>query len=194
LPLEGVQPDIDYAVLLTTPGGLVRTVLGDIVRFTSVQPPRLVVAGRTALQLNAFAEQVTEKQLTDSLVTVCTRHDWTITDFHVAPLLTKGAMTSQIRGGHEWWIELKPRMVETPLGPPIAEEIDVELQRLNSHYATRRRSGAIDQPSVRLVMPGVFEHWLRYKETWGGQHKLIRCRSDREIAEQLAQVTNFAND
>ena len=43
-------------------------------------------------------------------------------------------------------------------------------------------------------MPGVFEHWLRYQNKWGGQHKLPRCRSDRQIADELAQVTNFARD
>jgi hypothetical protein len=52
----------------------------------------------------------------------------------------------------------------------------------------------LEPPVVRLVMPGVFEHWLRYQGKWGGQHKLPRCRSDRLIADELAQITNFAAD
>jgi hypothetical protein len=43
-------------------------------------------------------------------------------------------------------------------------------------------------------MPGVFEHWLRFHEKWGGQHKMPRCRSDRLVADEFAHVTNFARD
>jgi hypothetical protein len=61
-------------------------------------------------------------------------------------------------------------------------------------YAAKRKSGAIEPPIVRLVMPGVFEHWLSYHGKWAGQNKLQRCRSDREIADELAKITNFAAD
>ncbi len=194
VPLEGVKSGVDYAVLLTTPGGLARTLLGDVVRFVSTAPPRLLYVGRTALQLNSFAEQVSEKEITESLTVVCTRHAWTIVNFHVAPIPDKVGLTGQIRGRHEWWLELKPGTIRTPKGPGIAEEVDAELRRRNAHYAARRQSGVLDGPTVRLVMPGVFEHWMRYRKIWGGDHKVPRCRSDRAIADQLAQITNFARD
>jgi hypothetical protein len=194
LPVGEVKSDVDYAVIVTTPGGLVRTLLGDIVRFVSTTPPRLVFVGRTDFQLNAFGERVQEKELTDSLVAVCGRHNWIISNFHVAPLLGKGSLTGQVRGCHEWWIELQPGTVTTPKGPHLAAEVDRELQRLHPHYASRRRAGAIDEPTARLVMPGVFEHLLRHNGNWGDLHKLPRCRSDRAFADLLAQVTNFAQD
>ncbi len=194
VPLAGVKPGMDYAVLVTTPAGLVRTALGDVVRFVSTEPPRLIYVGRTALQLNVFTERVSEKEITDSLVAVCVRHDWTIVNFHVAPLLAKGGMTGQIRGCHEWWVELIPGTVTTPKGPQIGEAVDLELQRMNPDYAARRRSGVLGAPTVRLVMPGVFEHLLRHVGKWGGQHKLRRCSNDRGFADPLAQITNFARD
>ncbi len=86
VPLEGVQANEDYALILTTPGGLCRYVVGDIVRFISTVPPRLIYAGRTALQLNAFGERVIEKELTDALLAVCSPNGWIITNFHVAPM------------------------------------------------------------------------------------------------------------
>lgn len=194
VPLAGVQPGVDYAVLVTTPAGLVRTALGDVVRFVSIHPPRLVVVGRTALQLNTFGERLWEKDVTDSLVAVCARHAWTIVNFHVAPLCEKTSLTGQVRGCHEWWVELKPGTVDTPTGPQIASELDPELQRLNADYAARRRAGTLDGPRVRLVMPGLFEHSLRHQNRWGGQHKLARCANDRQLADQLAQISRFARD
>lgn len=193
VPLAEVKTDTLYALVVTTPGGLVRTLVGDIVRFTSVAPPRMVYAGRTALRLDAFGESVIEKELTDALASVCGRRDWLVVSFHVAPLFATN-LTGANRGRHEWWIELKPGTVATPTGPQIAAELDAELSRLNPDYGARRRAGTIDAPFVRLVMPGVFEHWLTFHDRWGGEHKLARCRNDRVIAEQLAQLTNFARD
>ena len=193
VPLAGVKAGVDYALLLTTPAGLARYVIGDIVRFTSIEPPRLVYAGRTQLQLSAFGEHVIEKELTDALTTVCRRHQWNIVNFHVAPLFVNST-TGQTRGRHEWWIELKPGTTFTPAGPQLAAELDVELQRLNDDYEAKRLGGGLEAPFVRLVMPGVFEHWLRHQGKWGGQNKTPRCRSDRLIADALAKITLFARD
>ena len=193
VPLAGVRPGVNYALLLTTPAGLVRYLLGDIVRFISTEPPRLIYVGRTKLQLNAFGEAVIEKELTDALIAVCQRHDWTIVNFHVAPLFVN-SLTGQNRGRHEWWIELQPGTAITPRGPQMATELDAELRRLNGNYEARRKGGSLEPPFARLVMPGVFKHWLTFRGKWGGQHKMPRCRSDRVIADELAQITNFAID
>ena len=190
VPLAGVKAGVDYALVLSTPAGLTRYVIGDVVRFISTDVPRLVYVGRTALQLSAFGEHVIEKELTDALLAVCQRHGWTITNFHVAPLFSDSA-AGQRRGRHEWWVELRPNTIATPTGPVIAAELDVELKRLNDDYEAKRNGGGLEPPHVKLVMPGVFEHWLRAKDKWGGQNKMPRCRSDRQIADELAQVARF---
>ncbi len=190
VPLEGVKTGVDYALVLTTPAGLSRYVIGDIVRFLSVEPPRLIYVGRTKLQLSAFGEHVIEKELTDALLSVCQRHGWQIVNFHVAPMFVS-SNTGQRRGRHEWWVELKSGTIQTPTGPLMAADLDVELQQLNDDYAAKRKAGGLDLPVVRLVMPGVFEHWMRQKGKWGGQSKMPRCRSDREIADELLGLTRF---
>jgi len=190
VPLEGVKPGVDYAVFVTTPAGLCRYALGDVVRFLTTKPPRLIYVGRTKLQLRAFGENVNEKEITDALTGVCSRHGWQIVNFHTAPIFAS-SLTGQTRGRHEWWVELKPGTIATPTGPALAAELDKELQRLNADYAARRKNSVLEPPVVRLVMPGVFEQWMRRRARWGGQHKMPRCRSDREIAEELAQLARF---
>jgi hypothetical protein len=190
VPLEGVKAGVDYVLVLSSPAGLTRYVIGDVVRFISTDVPRLVYVGRTALQLSAFGEHVIEKELTDAIIAVCQRHNWIIVNFHVAPLFMDSAAGKR-RGRHEWWIELKPYTNETPTGPVLANELDIELQRLNEDYEAKRIGGGLEAPTVKLVMPGVFEHWLRTKDKWGGQNKMPRCRSDRQIADELSQVARF---
>ena len=193
VPLSAVKPNEDYALIMTTAAGLCRYVIGDVVRFVSTTPPRLTYVGRSKLQLSAFGEHVIEKEITDSLTAVCKRSGWTIVNFHVAPLFVNSA-TGHVRGRHEWWIELKPGTQLTPTGTHIAPELDIELQRLNDDYEAKRKGGGLDAPLVRLVMPGIFEHWFKSQGKWGGQNKMPRCRSDRLVADQLAKIANFAED
>ena len=186
MPLEGVKVGVDYVLLLTTPAGLCRYVIGDVVRFMSVDIPRLVYAGRTRLQLSAFGEHVIEKELTDTLTTVCQRHGWSIANFHVAPLFVDSS-AGRNRGCHEWWIEFKTT-AGAEAAAVLARDIDVELIRLNDDYEAKRKGRGLEPPTVRLVASGIFEQWMRAHGKWGGQSKMPRCRSDREIADELAKL------
>ena len=190
LPLEKVQAGTDYVLLVTTPAGLCRYVPGDIVRFTSVEPPRLQVVGRTALQLNAFGERVSERDLLDTLLTVCTRNGWQPVGFHVAPYHHRVAAGQAIKS-HEWWLELGTHSTKTPTANVLGPELDAELSRRNPDYAAKRASRGLDFPEVRLVMPGVFEQWGREQQKGASASKMPRCRSDRLIADQLAALAPF---
>lgn len=190
VPLEDVRAGVDYALLLTTPAGLCRYVIGDVVRFLSTEVPRLIYVGRTNLQLSAFGEHVSEREITDSLLAVCRRHGWTVVNFHVAPVFAN-TLTGQVRGCHEWWLELKVPTVETPTANVISPELDAELKQRNGDYMAKRNGGGLEAPLVRLVMPGVFEEWMKKNGRWGGQFKMPRCRSDRMVADQLAELSRF---
>ncbi len=142
------------------------------------------------MQLSAFGEHVIEKEVTDALTKVCRDNNWHIVNFHVAPIFAN-SVTGQQRGCHEWWVELRPGTVNTPTGPVLKAALDIELQRLNDDYEAKRKGGGLEPPLVRLVMPGIFESWMRAKGKWGGQNKMPRCRSDHTIADELAQIARF---
>jgi hypothetical protein len=193
LSLPNVRKGENYVLLVTTPAGLCRYVVGDIVRFASIDPPRIIHVGRTQLRLNAFEENVQEKELTDSIVAVCQRHGWTITNFHVAPQFVT-SLTGQSRGRHEWWVELRPGTNQTPTGPLLAAHIDADLVTRSESYAAKRQNGRIEAPVVRLVMPRFFAHWLEHQKKWGGQKRMPRCRSDRLVADEFAALACFNAD
>jgi hypothetical protein len=185
VPLEDVKPGVKYALVMTTPAGLCRYVIGDVVEFISRKPPRLVYAGRTKLQLSAFGEHVIERELTDTLTTVFERRGWQVQNFHVAPLI-ESVDAGRRRGRHEWWIEFAG---EPPGGLAIAElaaELDAELSRRNEDYEAKRAGLGMEPPVVRVLPAGSFEAWMRSVGKWGGQNKMPRCRSDRQIADALA--------
>lgn len=189
-PLGQVQPGTDYVLVVTTPAGLCRYVSGDIVRFLSVDPPRLQFAGRTQLKLASFGEHVTERELLDTLLAVCQRNGWQVVDFHVAPYSRRIAAGQTVHC-HEWWVELRTHTMKTPTANALGPELDVELARRNPDYAARRAHGGLDFPSVRLVIPGVFAQWAKTRRKTGGPGRTPRCRSDRLIADQLAELARF---
>jgi hypothetical protein len=191
VPAEQAKPDVDYVMIVTTPAGLCRYVSGDIVRFKSTAPARITPMGQVRLQLNAFGERVLERHLAEGLAAVCQRHRWTTVQFHVAPLPNE-TLGVQRRGRHEWWVELRPGTAETPTGPIIAGELDIELTRRSDAYAQKRKGGQVDAPVVRLVMPGVFDRWIQDGGKCEGRDKVPACRPDREIANVLSSITRFA--
>jgi hypothetical protein len=189
-PLEKIKAGVNYVPVITTPAGLSRYVLGDIVRFVSVDPPRLQVVGRTTLQLNNFSERVTEREVLDTVQAVCARNGWQPIGFHVAPYEQRIG-PGHVANLHEWWLELGTHTVKTPMANVLGPEIDEELARRNNDYALRRNNGILAAPAIRLVMPGLFEEWARKQGKTASASKLPRCRSDRLIADQLAEMAPF---
>ena len=185
LPLSSVSPGVDYVLLLSTPAGLCRYVIGDVVRFVTVDPPRLVYRGRTRLQLSAFGEHVIEHELTETLAEVAGVLGLTVTNFHVAPRFV-GEEGSGRRGRHEWLLEVAAPSSGLPLNE-LTALLDAGLQRRNEDYEAKRVGGGLERPEVRLVPAGTFAGWLQRRGKWGGQNKMPRCRSDREIADALLE-------
>ncbi|HVT72227.1 MAG TPA: GH3 auxin-responsive promoter family protein [Lacunisphaera sp.] len=190
VPLSEVQLNVDYVLVLTTPAGLCRHVPGDIVRFHSLKPPRLQFVGRTQLQLNAAGERVTERELLDTLLAVCAHNGWQPVGLHVAPYSRRVAAGRSLNC-HEWWLELRTHTTRTPTANVLGPAFDAELARRNPDYAARRSAHSLDQPSIRLVIPGVFDQWAQARRQEGGAGKLPLCRADRLVADQLAALTKF---
>ena len=185
LPLAEARPGVDYALVMSTPGGLCRYVIGDVIRFVTVDPPRLVYRGRTRLQLSAFGEHVIEHELTETLAEAGGRMNLAVANFHVAPQFAADAATGR-RGRHEWIIELTAPQSGLP-PDQLGALLDAGLQRRNEDYEAKRRGGGLAAPEVRVVAPGTFAGWLQRRGKWGGQNKMPRCRSDREIADALLE-------
>lgn len=185
VPLAEVSPGVDYVLLLSTPAGLCRYVIGDVVRFVTADPPRLVYRGRTRLQLSAFGEHVIEHEVTETLAEAAGVLGLAVANFHVAPRFA-GEGGAGRRGRHEWLLELaapRPGLQADQLNSLL----DAGLQRRNEDYEAKRQGGGLESPEVRLVPEGTFAGWLQRRGKWGGQNKMPRCRSDREIADALLE-------
>ncbi len=182
LPLESVEVDKNYAIVITTSGGLWRYLIGDTIRFTSLYPHKFVISGRTKNYINAFGEELMVDNADKAISTVCRLTDAKVKEYTVAPLF----MLNKAKGRHQWLIEFEKM-------PPSLNEfatlLDQTLQQLNSDYEAKRYKEISLQPLEILVAPeGTFYEWLRLKGKLGGQHKIPRLSNERGFIEELQAI------
>lgn len=180
LLLEEVQTNVNYAMIITTNGGLWRYMIGDTIRFTSTKPYKFRITGRTKLYINAFGEELIIDNATEALRRACEQTGAELYEFTAAPIF----MGDGKKGAHEWLVEFK-----TPPADPeqFAELLDRELQTLNSDYEAKRLL-SLERLHLHIARPELFNDWLKVKGKLGGQHKVPRLWNDRTHIEELLQM------
>ena len=63
LLLSEIRKNEEYVIAMTTTGGIYSYILGDVVCFYSVDPPRFGVVGRTKREINLSAEKMQEQHI-----------------------------------------------------------------------------------------------------------------------------------
>jgi hypothetical protein len=182
IPLSKVKTGIDYALIITTNGGLWRYLIGDTIRFTSLDPFRIMITGRTKHYINVFGEELNIENVEDALKLACEKTAALITDYTVGPIFMKDKKS----GGHEWIIEFN----KTPENMNyFTELLDNALKSINSDYEAKRyNSLTLAMPKIHVAKEGLFYDWLKYKGKLGGQHKVPRLSNSREFVEELLEL------
>ena len=180
--LHEVCIDKQYAIIISTSGGLWRYLVGDTIQFTSLNPYMIKVSGRLKHYMNAFGEEVIVDNSDKAISIAAERTGTVVTDYTAAPIY----FTEHSNGGHEWLIEFAqpPENLDK-----FTEELDTALKSINSDYEAKRHKGiALRMPLVRALPSGSFSEWLRSKNKMGGQHKVPRLSNDRKIIEEILNM------
>lgn len=188
VPLEGVVPDKNYALVITTSSGLWRYMPGDTVKFTSVNPYRLKVTGRTKHFINVFGEEVMISNTDQALKMACEEFGCIVSEYTVGPRWLEGNK----KGGHEWMIEFE----KAPLDLKTFElRLDQYLQSVNSDYEAKRYMDmALDNLKVNVLPKGTFVRWLQSKGKSGGQHKVPRLSNSRQYLEEIGRLVGYESE
>ena len=182
IPLADVQKGVNYALVISTLGGLYRYIIGDTVMFTELHPYKFIITGRTQSFINAFGEELMVHNTTTAVSRVSQEMGVTVLDYTVAPRFC----LDTANGYHEWIVEF-----ETPPADPehFIERIDQELRTLNSDYEAKRYANmALLMPRLVVARRGLFNDWLEEQGKLGGQHKIPRLRSNAELNDRLIEL------
>lgn len=179
IPLSEVQLGVNYAMVITTNAGLLRYVIGDTVRFTSLLPYRLKITGRTKHHINVFGEELMIENTDRALAMTCSELNAAVAEYTVGPIFMDG----KEKGAHEWLVEFTKAPTDVSL---FAQTLDRNLQSLNSDYEAKRMNNMTLNPLVfHQASSGLFHDWLKKNDKMGGQHKIPRLSNDRKFLEEL---------
>ena len=179
IPLSEVELHKNYALVITTNSGLWRYLIGDTVRFTSLNPYRIKVTGRTKHHINVFGEELMVENTDMALAKTCKTLHCEVVDYTVAPIFMNG----KEKGAHEWMIEFKKHPESSAA---FSELLDKNLQQLNSDYEAKRFNNMTLNPIVlNVARKNLFYDWLKKKDKLGGQHKVPRLSNERNYLEEL---------
>ena len=182
IPIWEVETGVNYAIVITTNAGLWRYMIGDTVRFTSTDPYRVRVTGRTKHHINVFGEELIIENTEEALKQACAQTGASIAEYTVAPVF----MSGEEKGAHEWLIEF-----QAPPGnlDAFAVCLDEALKGLNSDYdAKRYKNMTLNPPRIRAARQHLFYDWLKSRGKLGGQHKVPRLSNGRELLEELLSM------
>lgn len=183
--LNDVVLNKNYALVISTTGGLWRYLVGDTVKFTSLNPYKIKITGRLKHYMNAFGEEVIVDNSDRAIAIASQKTGCVVSDYTAAPIY----FSEQSNGAHEWLIEFEkpPAQLEE-----FTTQLDIALKNTNSDYeAKRHKDIALRMPVVRALSPGTFTKWLHTKSKVGGQHKVPRLSNERVILEEILSIAGI---
>ena len=183
--LKGVEIGKNYALIISTTGGLWRYLIGDTIQFTNLNPYNIRITGRLKHYMNAFGEEVIVDNSDRAIAFAAEKTNAVVNDYTAAPVY----FSDNSNGAHEWLVEFEK---EPDDFNTFITELDAALKNINSDYeAKRHKSIALRLPIVHKLPIGTFTEWLRSKGKLGGQHKVPRLSNERNMLEEILAIKNI---
>ncbi|MDB0042459.1 GH3 auxin-responsive promoter family protein [Flavobacteriaceae bacterium] len=180
--LSKVKLDTNYALIISTNAGLWRYKIGDTIKFTSLDPFRIKITGRTKSFINAFGEELIIENAENAINKTLLKHKSTIIEYTVAPSF----ISKKDSGCHQWLIEFEKKPSDIS---KFCEDLDKYLQELNSDYKSKRfKNITMKRLEIIVAKEKLFLEWLKFKNKLGGQNKIPRLCNDRMIIDELIKL------
>ena len=184
IPLWGVEKGKNYAMVISTSCGLWRYEIGDTVQFTSTNPYKFIISGRTKHFINAFGEELIVDNAEQGLAYACEQTGAEVLEYTAAPVF----MDAKAKCRHQWLIEFSRHPKDLK---QFAALLDKRLQEINSDYEAKRYKDITLQPlEIIEARQNLFNDWLKLRGKLGGQHKVPRLSNSRDTIEQLLAINS----
>jgi len=181
--LDEIEIGNNYAMIISTNGGLWRYIIGDTVEFTSLNPFRIKITGRTQNFINAFGEEIIIANAEKALASACKKTKAIINEYTAGPIY----FNKNENAAHEWLIEFETQPNNLNL---FTETLDNCLKSLNSDYEAKRYHDMIlHKPIINILPKDTFYNWLKIRGKLGGQNKVPRLANNRKYIEEILELS-----
>ena len=182
LLIDEVEEGKEYALLMSTCAGAWRYLIGDVIKFTSLEEAEIVITGRTKHFLSLCGEHLSVDNMNKAIELVSNDFNITIPEFTVA------GIPHQSLFAHHWFVG-----TDAPVDKKaLRDKIDEHLKALNDDYAVER-SAALKEVYVDVVPVRTFYDWMESKGKVGGQNKFPRVMKNAQLEDWKNFLQNNVN-
>lgn len=180
--IDEVEEGREYAILLSSCAGAWRYLIGDVIKFTSLEESEMVITGRTKHFLSLCGEHLSVDNMNKAVELVSNDFNITIPEFTVAGI-PHGSLFA-----HHWFIGTDSKVDKKAL----REKIDLHLKELNDDYAVERMA-ALKEVIVDILPVNAFYSWMESKGKVGGQNKFPRVMKNALFEDWKTFLQNHLN-
>ncbi len=181
IALKDVELNKDYVLILNTNAGLWGYNIGDTIRFTSLNPYKIIVSGRVKHYTSAFGEHVIAHEVEAAMQQTLSRFPAQVSEFTVAPQVNPAEGLPH----HEWFVEFA---VEPDDLEGFEKELDARMRALNAYYDDLIKGKTLRPLKVSKVRKNGFHTYMKSQGKLGGQNKVPRLSNDRKIASVFYEL------
>jgi hypothetical protein len=182
LLIDEVEEGKEYALLLSSCAGAWRYLIGDVIKFTSLEESEIVITGRTKHFLSLCGEHLSVDNMNKAIEVVANELNITIPEFTVAGIPYHSLFA------HHWFVgtddQIDPELLKT--------KIDAQLKILNDDYAVER-SAALKEIFVDVLPVNAFYGWMESKGKVGGQNKFPRVMKKAQLEDWTSFLQSRVN-
>lgn len=182
LLVDEVELGKEYAILLSTCSGAWRYLIGDVIRFTSIEEYEIVITGRTKHFLSLCGEHLSVDNMNKAIELVSDELNINVKEFTVAGIPHESLFA------HHWYVGTDDDVNVNHL----KERLDEVLKTLNDDYAVER-SAALKEVFVDVLPTHSFYDWMESKGRVGGQNKFPRVMKKKQLEDWISFLKQRAN-
>jgi phenylacetate-coenzyme A ligase PaaK-like adenylate-forming protein len=168
--LANVQPNIDYALIISTNAGLWRYIIGDLVQFTNVEQCEIKITGRIKQYLSLVGEHLSMDNIQEAIISVEKTLEVEFEEYCVFPDTEKQ--------NHNWTLGVNQAIDFEKLN----EMLDQKLAEKNDDYASARKY-SLAKPTMNCVPTSYFYEFMEKLGKLGSQNKFPRVMSKHQALQ-----------
>lgn len=179
LMIDDVKEGVEYGLLISTCAGAWRYLIGDTIKFESVEESEIKITGRTKHYLSLCGEHLSLDNMNKAMEILSNEFDTEIKEFAVAGV-PHGTLF-----GHHWFIGTDEKINEES----FKLRLDDILKELNDDYKVERSAG-LKEVIVEILPSSLFYNWLKLLGKEGGQNKFPRVLTRKQLEDWLQFLAN----
>ncbi len=175
LNIDQVTMGEEYVLILSTCAGAWRYIIGDVIKFESLDPPQIKITGRTKFFLNVVGSQLSEEKMDAAILEISTKHEISINEYMVAAIKNEDGEYI-----HQWVLVAD----DHPDAETLAQDLDAALKEANKNYAVAR-SKALKGVKVSFLTKESYTEYLAQSKQKGGQVKTPKVMGEERMKKLL---------